>query len=157
MIHYHQAHATRALTFCFAVLVVLSLGRPAAAQGFWPPASPEAQDFRNHMKDVLFAYDQYEDPTNQASLEADVAYLKAHPDIRIRIDGYTDNRGSIIYNLVLSQKRANIAKQELVRMGIPEERIVSAVGWGKLYPTCDFESDECWDSNRRAHLRYYWH
>jgi outer membrane protein OmpA-like peptidoglycan-associated protein len=60
------------------------------------------------------------------------------------------------HNLVLARKRADIAKQDLIRMGIPAERIVSAVGWGKLYPTFDFDSDECWDSNRRAHLRYYW-
>jgi peptidoglycan-associated lipoprotein len=154
MMHHHQA--IRALMFCMVVLVFLTLAGPAAAQGFWPPASPEAQDFRNNIKDILFAFDQYEDPANKAALEADVAYLMAHPEIRIRIDGYTDNRGSIIYNLVLSQKRADMAKQDLIRMGIPEARIVSAVGWGKLYPTCDFESDECWDSNRRAHLRYYW-
>jgi outer membrane protein OmpA-like peptidoglycan-associated protein len=81
-------------------------------------------------KDILFAFDQYEDPTNKATLEADVAYLKAHPEIRIRIDGYTDNRGDIVYNLVLAQKRADIANQDLIRMGIPAERIVWAVGWG---------------------------
>jgi outer membrane protein OmpA-like peptidoglycan-associated protein len=124
--------------------------------------SPERFTSGSHVlatgssKDILFAFDQYEDPTNKATLEADVAYLKAHPEIRIRIDGYTDNRGDIVYNLVLAQKRADIANQDLIRMGIPAERIVWAVGWGKLYPTCDFDSDECWESNRRAHLRYHW-
>jgi peptidoglycan-associated lipoprotein len=152
----HHRQAIRALMFCMVVLFLLTVAGPAAAQAFWPPASPEAQDFRHNIKDILFAFDQYEDPTNQATLEADVAYLMAHPEIRIRIDGYTDNRGDIIYNLVLAQKRAEIAKQDLIRMGIPAQRIVSAVGWGKLYPTCDFDSDECWDTNRRAHLRYYW-
>jgi outer membrane protein OmpA-like peptidoglycan-associated protein len=157
MIPYRQAHRFHACMFCMVVLIFFAFAAAAGAQGFWPPASPEAQDFRKNMKDILFAFDQYEDPTNQAALEADVAYLMAHPEVRIRIDGYTDDRGDIIYNLVLSKKRADMAKQDLMRMGIPEERIVSAVGWGKLYPTCDFESDECWDSNRRAHLRYYWH
>src|SRR5579871_3918309 len=113
---------------------------PAAAQGPWPPASPEAVDFRHNIKDILFAFDQYEDPTNKATLDADVAYLMAHPDVRIRIDGYTDSRGDIVYNLVLAQKRADIARQDLIRLGVPAERIVSAVGSGKLYPTCDFES-----------------
>jgi peptidoglycan-associated lipoprotein len=153
---HHQLHAIRALTFCIVVLVFLAFGGPAVAQSVWPPASPEAQDFRQNIKDVLFAFDQYEDPTNQATLEADVAYLKAHPEIRIRNYGYTDNRGTITYNLVLSQKRAEIAKQDLIRLGIPEERIASVVGWGKLYPTCDSESDQCWDTNRRAHFRFYW-
>jgi peptidoglycan-associated lipoprotein len=156
MKHDYEARSIGALMFCMIVLVFLTLARPAAAQGFWPPASPQAQDFRANIKDILFAFDQFEDPTNKATLEADVAYLVAHPDVRIRIDGYADNRGSIFYNLVLAQKRAEIAKQDLIRMGVPAERIVSAVGWGMLYPTCDFESDECWDVNRRAHLRYYW-
>jgi outer membrane protein OmpA-like peptidoglycan-associated protein len=156
MTHHRQAHPFRALMFCLVVFVFLTLVRPANAQGFWPPASPEAKDFRQNMKDVLFAFDQYEDPTNKDSLAADVEYLKAHPEIRVRIDGYTDDRGTILYNLVLSQKRAEMAKQDLIRMGIPEDRIISAVGWGKLYPTCDYESDQCWDTNRRAHLRYYW-
>ncbi len=152
----HKARSVRSWMFWMGFIALLTLARPAGAQGFWPPASPEAVDFRHNIKDILFAFDQYEDPTNKATVEVDVTYLMAHPEIRIRIDGYADNRGDIIYNLVLSQKRANIAKEELIRMGIPAERIVSAVGWGKLYPTCDFDSDECWDSNRRAHLRYYW-
>ncbi|MGA7565367.1 MAG: OmpA family protein [Terriglobales bacterium] len=156
MTHNREAHSIGLLTLCMVVLSFSGLTRPAAAQGFWPPASPEAQDFRHNIKDILFAFDQYEDPTNKETLEEDVAYLKAHPDVRIRIDGYTDNRGDIVYNLVLAQKRADIARDELIRAGIPAERIVSAVGWGKLYPTCDFDSDECWDNNRRAHLRYYW-
>ena len=123
---------------------------------FWPPASPQAVDFRASMKDILFAFDQYEDPTNKAAVESDVAYLKAHPDIKIRIDGYTDNRGTLVYNLALAQKRADIAKDELIRAGVSPDRIMSATGWGMLYPTCDMESDQCWDVNRRAHLRFYW-
>lgn len=156
MTHYREAYAIKTLISCMVIFVFLVFARPAAAQGPWPPASPEAVDFRHNIKDILFAFDQYEDPTNKATLDADVAYLMAHPDIRIRIDGYTDSRGDIVYNLVLAQKRADIARQDLIRLGVPAERIESAVGWGKLYPTCDFDSDECWDSNRRAHLRYYW-
>lgn len=155
-VSYYHLPIIKVLVVCLVGLVFLATARPALAQSNWPPASPQHVDFRDSMKDILFAFDQYEDPTNKVTLEADVAYLKAHPEIRIRIDGYADNRGSIIYNLVLSQKRADIAKLDFIRMGIPAERIVSAVGWGKLYPTCDLETDQCWDSNRRAHVRYYW-
>jgi peptidoglycan-associated lipoprotein len=156
-IRHRQSRPLQALLLCLVSFVFLSVARPAIAQAFWPPATPEAQDFRQNIKDILFAFDRYEDPTNKDSLAADVAYLTAHPEIRVRVDGYTDDRGTIIYNLVLSQKRAEMAKQDLIRMGISEDRIISAVGWGKLYPTCDYESDQCWDTNRRAHLRYYWH
>lgn len=128
----------------------------AQSSHWWPPASPQAVDFRANMKDILFAFDKYEDPTNRTTLEADAAYLKAHPELKVRIDGYADNRGTIIYNLVLSQKRADIAKADLIRAGVAADRIISATGWGMLYPTCDMDSDQCWDVNRRAHLRFYW-
>jgi peptidoglycan-associated lipoprotein len=123
---------------------------------FWPPLSPQAVDFRANVKDILFAFDKYEDPTNKTTLEADAAYLKAHPDIKVRIDGYADNRGTIVYNLALAQKRADIARADLIRAGVSPDRIMSATGWGMLYPTCDMDSDQCWDVNRRAHLRFYW-
>lgn len=129
---------------------------PATSTNIWPPASPQAVDFRANMKDVLFAFDKFEDPTNKATLLADAAYLNAHPEIKIRIDGYTDSRGTIVYNLALAQKRADIAKQDLIKAGVSPDRIMSATGWGKLYPTCDMDSDQCWDVNRRAHLRFYW-
>lgn len=123
---------------------------------WWPPTSSEAVDFRANIKDILFAFDKYEDPTNKSTVQADAAYLKAHPEIKVRIDGYADNRGTIIYNLVLSQKRADIARADLIRAGVSPDRIMSATGWGMLYPTCDMDSDQCWDVNRRAHLRFYW-
>jgi len=40
------------------------------------------------------------------------------------------------YNLALSQRRAETVKQELIRQGIAENRIVFASGWGELYPNC---------------------
>ncbi len=131
-------------------------GAMAQNNFWWPPLSPQAVDFRANIKDILFAFDKYEDPTNKTTLEADAAYLKAHPEIKVRIDGYADNRGTIIYNLVLAQKRADIAKADLIRAGVSPDRIMSATGWGMLYPTCDMDSDQCWDVNRRAHLRFYW-
>jgi outer membrane protein OmpA-like peptidoglycan-associated protein len=155
-----------ALLLSLLALTLLTLSFPATAQNMdsapatstniWPPASPQAVDFRSNMKDVLFAFDKYEDPTNKATLQADAAYLNAHPEIKIRIDGYTDSRGTIVYNLALAQKRADIAKQDLIKAGVSSDRIMSATGWGKLYPTCDMDSDQCWDVNRRAHLRFYW-
>jgi outer membrane protein OmpA-like peptidoglycan-associated protein len=45
-------------------------------------------------------------------------------------EGYSSSRGELIYNLVLSQRRADWVKQALVSGGIAENRIVAAVGWG---------------------------
>ena len=52
------------------------------------------------------------------------------------IQGYADPRGDIVYNLVLSYRRAQWVKEQLVKRGVDESRIEYATGWGKLYQTC---------------------
>jgi peptidoglycan-associated lipoprotein len=54
------------------------------------------------------------------------------------------------YNLALSQRRAETVKQELIRLGIAQHRIVFATGWGELHPNCLELTEECWKQNRRV-------
>ena len=78
-------------------------------------------------------------------------WLKDHPPRPLYIEGYASTRGEdIIYNLVLSAKRAKGVRQALVGMGIPENRIVLTTGWGQLYPVCPEKNDACWSKNRVA-------
>ena len=102
------------------------------------------------LKNIEFDFDSHDLPSEQLSLDANAQWLKSHPDVRIRISGYTDSRGDIVYNLALSHRRAESVKQELVRMGIAENRIEYATGWGKLYPNCLESTEECWKLNRRV-------
>jgi peptidoglycan-associated lipoprotein len=77
------------------------------------------------------------------------AYLVAHPDIRIVIGGYCDDRGSAEYNLALGENRANAAKTALVNAGVAAARI-RVVSYGKEKQFCTDETEECWQENRRA-------
>jgi hypothetical protein len=105
MIHNHHAHLIRLLMFCTVVVAFLIYARKVASQALMPLTSPAAQQFRRNTENILFANDQYEDSPNPAALEPDVACLKARPEVRIPIDGNTDNGGSIIdSSLVLAQK-----------------------------------------------------
>ena len=81
-------------------------------------------------------------------------WLKDHPDVRVYVDGYASSRGELLYNLVLSQKRAEYIKSQMIAMGLPENRILLAVGWGQLYPVCPELNDDCWSKNRRVSLEY---
>jgi outer membrane protein OmpA-like peptidoglycan-associated protein len=63
-------------------------------------------------------------------LDDNVQWLKNHARDRFYIDGYASSRHELIYNLALSQRRADWVKQALISKGIPENRIVLAVGWG---------------------------
>lgn len=89
---------------------------------------------------------------DQSILQSDAQWLKAHPDVVVTIEGDADARGEIVYNVVLSDKRAENAKDALVSMGVPASQIVFATGWGKLYPVCSQDDETCWSQNRRAHF-----
>ena len=102
------------------------------------------------LKELLFDFDTDDSASEQAVLEADAQWLKDHPNVRVKLAGHADPRGDIAYNLALSQRRAETIKQELIRMGIAENRIVFATGWGELYPNCLESTGECWKQNRRV-------
>ncbi len=88
-------------------------------------------------------------PEGETSASKAAAYLAAHPNIRIVIGGYCDDRGSAEYNLALGENRANAAKTALVNAGINASRI-RVVSYGKEKQFCTDETEECWQQNRRA-------
>jgi peptidoglycan-associated lipoprotein len=111
------------------------------------------QDFVSNVKDVYFDLNRYNlTADDRATLQTDAEWLKAHPDIMFTIEGDADERGDIVYNLFLSDQRALAARDALTQLGVPENRILYANGWGKLYPVCTQSDESCWQQNRRAHL-----
>jgi outer membrane protein OmpA-like peptidoglycan-associated protein len=114
----------------------------------------EQDNFNKGVQEILFPYDKASEPTDPNVLEGNVQFLKDHPNERFYIDAYASSRGDIIYNLILSQQRADWVKQTLISRGIPESRIAAAVGWGQMYPVCPELNDECWSQNRRVRLVY---
>jgi outer membrane protein OmpA-like peptidoglycan-associated protein len=105
---------------------------------------PEEQAFNDNVHEILFPWNDHEEPSNLSALDDNVRWLKDHANDRFYIHGYASSRGELISNLALSQRRANWVKQALIDRGISENRIVVAVGWGQLYPACAELSDECW-------------
>ena len=83
------------------------------------------------LGDVLFAPNQ-SDPTTAAmrKLSPLVTILKDQPQRSIRIEGYTDSRGTESYNLDLSQRRASAVRDFLIDNGISPRRI-TARGYGE--------------------------
>lgn len=117
------------------------------------PTEAQKQELERNLKDVHFAFNRYDlSAEDRQALEATANWLRANPDVYVTIAGDADERGSIVYNLYLSDQRAKATRDALVSMGIPQERIVFATGWGKLYPTCVQSDESCWSQNRRAHF-----
>jgi outer membrane protein OmpA-like peptidoglycan-associated protein len=115
---------------------------------------PEEQAFNDNTHVVLFARDDANDPTDPGTFDNDVQWLKAHPNDRFYVQGYASSRGDLIYNLALSQRRANWVKETLISRGIAADRIKLAVGWGQLYPVCPELNDACWSKNRLVRFLY---
>ncbi len=108
------------------------------------------EEFRAHVQDAFFDYDTYDIRSDaQAVLAADASFLVSHPDIKVVIGGYCDERGSNEYNLALGQNRADAAKNALVTAGVAGNRI-RVVSYGKEKPFCAESTEECWQQNRRA-------
>lgn len=107
------------------------------------------QVFHQNVKDVFFDYDSYElRPDAQGIISADATYLNQHPEIKVVIGGYCDERGSTEYNLALGENRANAAKQALVAGGVSPDRL-RTVSYGKEKQFCTDHTESCWQQNRR--------
>ena len=85
---------------------------------------------------------------DQGTLDQKVAILRANPNLRIRVSGHCDERGSDEYNLALGNRRANAAKQYLVTQGIDASRI-ETVSFGEERPIAMGRDEDSWAQNRR--------
>jgi peptidoglycan-associated lipoprotein len=142
-------------------LVARGEGGTADASAHVTVASPPAvsvptntmsaeEEFRANVQDIFFDYDAYDIRTDaQATLSRDASYLAGHPNVKIVIGGYCDERGSNEYNLALGENRANAAKNALVTAGVAANRI-RVISYGKEKPFCSESTEECWQQNRRA-------
>jgi peptidoglycan-associated lipoprotein len=98
---------------------------------------------------VYFDYDKSDIRDDQkATLEAKLPIFQANADMRIRVAGNTDNRGSDEYNLALGQRRAAEVKRYLIARGIDASRI-DVVSFGEERPAASGDNEDAWAKNRR--------
>jgi len=108
------------------------------------------EEFKSQVQDAFFDYDTYDIRGDaQGVLAKDASFLVSHPNVKVVIGGYCDERGSNEYNLALGQNRADAAKNALVSAGVAANRI-RVVSYGKEKPFCSESTEECWQQNRRA-------
>jgi len=102
------------------------------------------------LKDVYYQFDSVELEGEAIEiLKKNAEWLKANPKARVEVEGHCDDVGSAEYNLALGAKRAQTAKDFLVKQGIAAERLVT-ISYGKEAPACFELNEECRVRNRRA-------
>ena len=101
------------------------------------------------LKPVYFDFDKYflRDDA-KSTLNSNAIILKQNPEIKIRIEGNCDERGTAEYNLALGEKRAKAAKDYLVNLGISSNRI-TIISYGKEKPLFPGHNEAAWSKNRR--------
>ena len=111
--------------------------------------------FGQTIKHAYFDFDRYNIRSDAGeALSENADFLPgSRPSLRFTVEGHCDERGSEEYNLGLGDRRANSAKEYLINLGISEDRI-QTISYGKSRPSCTESDEECWQENRRAHMRY---
>lgn len=99
---------------------------------------------------IYFDTDSSEvDSSDQATLQSQAAWLGRYSQKRVTIEGHCDERGTREYNLALGERRANAAKNALVALGVPADR-VTTISYGKERPDAVGSDEDAYAKNRRA-------
>jgi outer membrane protein OmpA-like peptidoglycan-associated protein len=102
------------------------------------------------INDIYFDFNK-SDLTNasEAVLDQLIEFLDENPNIRIQIQGHTDNIGNDADNLKLSENRARSVYNYLVDKGIKNDRLTFK-GFGKTLPVANNDTEEGRARNRRT-------
>jgi peptidoglycan-associated lipoprotein len=87
--------------------------------------------------------------SEKSNVEAAAAYLKANPEVGLRIEGHTDERGTEEYNRSLGERRALAIRELVVGSGVGADRVVT-VSFGEDKPEDPGHNEAAWAKNRRG-------
>jgi peptidoglycan-associated lipoprotein len=129
-----------------------------------PPAPPPkitrtpspAEILTSEVRDAYFDFDKSNIRGDaQQTLRNDAAVLKqifqGNPGFTVMVEGNCDERGSAEYNLALGDRRGTSAKDFLVQLGVPADRL-KTISYGKDRPVCTEQTEECYQRNRHVHF-----
>ena len=102
--------------------------------------------------DVYFEYDSSALlPEAQSILMEKSEWLRNNPQADIVIEGHTDERGTVEYNLALGDRRAESVRTFIMDLGVDTSRI-RTVSYGEERPVDSGSDESAWAKNRRAHF-----
>lgn len=115
-----------------------------------PEAAPaSAASTADATQAVYFAFDDYSlNSDGQGRLNKLGEFLKTSGKAVVQIEGHTDERGSVEYNLALGQRRAQSSKNYLVQLGIDSSRLPT-MSYGEEKPAVEGHDESAWAKNRR--------
>lgn len=103
---------------------------------------------------IYFDYDQSTiKPEFLPILNAHAALIAAYPQLRLRLEGHADERGSREYNVALSERRGYAVLDYLLVKGAQTNQM-DVIGYGEEIPADFGHNESAWSKNRRVEIKY---
>lgn len=119
-----------------------------------PEQQPQPGEVRPDENVVHFAFDKSDVQAEDTDLLTQTAaYLIAHPNQNVRLEGYTDERGTKAYNIALGDRRAQSVKRFLMLQGVSPNQM-ETVSYGEEDPANPGHNETAWAENRRVVIAY---
>lgn len=128
---------------------------PPPSEPAKPPAPTETpvQQIAQNFTRVNFDYDSAALTVSaKQALDENIRLLREHPDVRIKVQGHCDERGTTEYNLSLGDRRASAVRKYLIAAGIAPSR-VETISYGEEKPLIPGTGEDVWAQNRRAEFQ----
>jgi peptidoglycan-associated lipoprotein len=103
---------------------------------------------------IYFDFDKSDiKPEFAPIITANAQNLIAHPNLKVKLEGNTDERGTREYNIGLGERRAQAVRRALLLQGVPETQMTT-VSFGAERPAVEGDDEAAWAKNRRVELVY---
>ena len=105
-------------------------------------------------KVIYFDFDKSEiKPEFADVISAHARNLTSHPNLKMKLEGNTDERGTREYNIGLGERRAQAVRRALMLQGVAESQLTT-VSFGSERPAAEGDDEAAWSQNRRVELVY---
>ncbi len=102
------------------------------------------------VKPIYFDYNSFElSPDALETLRQNADALNQHPNMYVQVEGHCDERGTTEYNMALGDKRAQATCEQLIRLGVSGDRIIT-ITYGEEDPADLGHDEAAWAMNRRC-------
>jgi peptidoglycan-associated lipoprotein len=155
-----MVEAARQDSISAAELLAEELAAAEAAREAEELAAVEAQRMMEEMNAALDAmlpvYFDFDKANlreeSRDSLDRYAGILGRYEAVTLLLEGHCDENGSVEYNLALGERRANVVRDYLSRLGVDTARL-KTVSFGKNKPAFVGHTEAAWQKNRRVEFR----
>jgi peptidoglycan-associated lipoprotein len=124
----------------------------AQREGRFGSGSIPSAEGEGMFHDIHFGFDSYSlEDQARMDLESNARVLKEQSSLQITLEGHTDERGTVEYNMALGAERARAVKSALVAAGVSGSRI-DTISYGEEIPLDPGHDESAWAKNRRVHF-----